>query len=108
MIAKQNLHSDIDLQAEIDSLPVTMSKREQNKHAAIELYYDIISYMSVLYKMGFDNCVDVDVLFVEMLNETGFRTPQGHEFTNASYRHFMGRMEKVVGSSVRDVLRGNV
>ncbi|NQX83971.1 MAG: hypothetical protein HRS57_02130 [Mycoplasmataceae bacterium] len=83
-----------------------MPKREQNKHINEELYLDIISFMSILYKMGFDECVDNDVLFVEMLNESGFRTPQGHEFSNVSYRNFMKRMSDDTKIAVKNVLKG--
>jgi len=90
----------------ITSQPVEMSKREYNKLLSKELYFDIIAFMSILYKTGFDECVEKEVLFVEMLNEAGFKTVQGKEFSLMSYRLFMNRMDEEVKTSVKDLLKG--
>lgn len=101
----QTLINDVTA-ADVINASGAMSKRDQNKHVSEELYLDIISFMGVLYKMGFDDCVDNDVLFVEMLNESGFRTLQGHEFTNVSYRNFMKRMSEDAKIAVKNTLKG--
>ncbi len=104
----QTLVNDVTAADVIKSNSVDISKREQNKIKSTELYYDIISYMSVLCKLGYENIVDNDVLLVEVLNETGFRTVQGHEFSNKSYRNFMSRMDTAVKDHVIEVLKGEL
>jgi len=91
-----------------ESTIIGMKKREVNNLLANELYLDIISFMSILYKMGFDESVDNEVVLVAMLNEAGFKTVQGHDFTIMSYRNFMKRVNVDTVSHVKNVLQGNI
>ncbi len=104
----QTFENDVTAADVIRSNTTAISQREQNKLKSTELYYDIISYMSVLCKLGYENIVDNELLLVEVLNETGFRTVQGHEFSNNSYRNFMNRMDSAVKDHVKDVLKGEL
>jgi len=104
----QTFENDVTAADVIRSNTTGISQREQNKLKSTELYYDIISYMSILCKMGYENTVDNDLLLVEVLNETGFRTVQGHEFSNNSYRNFMNRMDSAAKDHVIDVLKGEL
>ncbi len=104
----QTFDNDVTAADVIRSNTTAISQREQNKLKSTELYYDIISYMSILCKLGHESILDNDMLLVEVLNETGFRTVQGHEFSNKSYRNFMNRMDATVKDHVIDVLKGEL
>ena len=97
----QTLHTPIAFNEQ----PETMTKLEYNKVLSTELYYDIVAFMSVLYKMGFDESVENESLFVEMLNESDFRTVQGKPFSIMSYRLFMSRMCEEVKYNLKNELK---
>ena len=70
-----------------------LKKREANKIIACELYLDICAFMSIIYKMEHDELVDNTSMFVIALNESGFRTVQGQEFSRMGYENFMKRVQ---------------
>ena len=66
----------------------------------IELAKDIIAYASVLIKMDCDDVLENQTLFIEMLNESGYRTVTGKEFTKMSFRNLFGRLSRKEKESV--------
>lgn len=73
------------------------------KYTTTELALDIAAYASLLVKMGFDECVTNQKLFVEMCNESGFRTLTGKEFTQMSFRQMFTRLQPHAKKQVREV-----
>ncbi|AAQ64365.1 anti-sigma70 protein [Vibrio phage KVP40] len=74
-----------------------------------ELALDIAAYASLLVKMGYDECVTNQKLFVEMCNEAGFRTTTGKEFTQMSFRQMFARLPQGTKREVRESFSwGNV
>ena len=57
-----------------------------------ELALDLASFASALMKLGFDDIVTNQKLFVEVCNESGFRTVTGLEFSQMSFRQVFGRL----------------
>jgi hypothetical protein len=68
-----------------------------------ELALDLAAYASLLVKMGYDECVTNQKLFVEMCNETGFRTTTGKEFTQMSFRQMFSRLAENKKQEVREI-----
>lgn len=60
----------------------------------LELAKDIISYASVMIKMECDDVLENQSLFIEMINESGFRTVTGKEFTQMSFRNLFQRLNQ--------------
>jgi len=108
MTSPMTLVNDITAIEVINNNNGSLTKREQNALLAQELYLDIVAFMSILYKMGFDDLADCTVKLVAMLNESGFRTVQGHEFTVQSYTNFMNRMNIDTQTHTKDILSGNI
>lgn len=74
----------------------------------IELAKDIIAYASVLIKMDCDDVLENQTLFIEMLNESGYRTVTGKEFTKMSFRNLFGRLNgREKESVVQEFLSGH-
>lgn len=57
-----------------------------------ETIKDIIATASLLIKMDRDDILDDQDLFVEFLNELGFKSPSGEYFTKAGFRQMMKRI----------------
>lgn len=66
----------------------------------LELAKDIISYASVMIKMDCDDVLENQSLFIEMINESGFRTVTGKEFTKMSFRNLFQRLNRREKESV--------
>lgn len=64
----------------------------KHMNARVELAKDIVSFASVLIKMECDDILANQSLFIEVLNETGFRTSTGKEFTKMSFRNIFSRL----------------
>lgn len=58
-----------------------------------EIALDIIAFTSICIKCGFEDSVFNQRLLVEMINEAGFRTARGEEFTYMGYRQMMARLD---------------
>lgn len=71
---------------------MTMIAKEQ-KQSSNEIALDIIAFTSVCIKCGFEDSVFNQRLLVEMINEAGFRTTRGEEFTYMGYRQMMARLD---------------
>ncbi len=80
-----------------------------NYNTSSELALDIAAYASLLVKLGYDDCVTNQKLFVEMCNEAGFRTTTGKEFTQMSFRQMFARLPRGVKREVRETFSwGNI
>ncbi|AAQ81544.1 asiA [Aeromonas phage 31] len=53
---------------------------------------DIIATASLLIKFGCEDILNKQETFVSFLNELGFRSPTGEEFTRAGFRQMMKRL----------------
>lgn len=78
-----------------------MSKKQFNP-AVIELAKDIAAFASITAKVGFEDCLTNQKLFVEMCNEAGFTTVSGKPLTQMNFRHMMGRLPDEVKLEIRD------
>lgn len=59
----------------------------------LELAKDIVATASLLIKLGIDGSIlEQQSTFIEFLNEAGFRTVTGKEFTKMSFRQMFARM----------------
>ena len=66
------------------------------KQSATDIAKDIIAFVSVCIKMGFEESVNNQRLLVEMVNEAGLRTVRGEEFTYMGFRQMMARLPESV------------
>ncbi|UYD57571.1 10 kDa anti-sigma factor [Aeromonas phage B614] len=57
-----------------------------------ETIKDIIATASLLIKFGREDILNKQETFVAFLNELGFRSPTGEEFTRAGFRQMMKRL----------------
>ncbi|UOX40366.1 10 kDa anti-sigma factor [Aeromonas phage AhFM11] len=57
-----------------------------------ETVKDIIATASILIKMDREDILEDQDLFVEFLNELGFKSPSGEYFTKAGFRQMMKRI----------------
>jgi hypothetical protein len=71
---------------------MSISRREIQVQTE-ELIFDILAFRSILFKMQFDECAENESLFVQMLNEAGYRTVTGKEFSLMGYRKMMERAD---------------
>lgn len=76
------------------------------KTAKLELVKDIVATASILSKFGFDNITSNQSLFVEVLNELGFRTLNGNLFTKMNYRMLFSRLNPQERKAVTDEIYG--
>lgn len=60
----------------------------------IDLAKDIIATASILIKYERDDILSNQSLFIEFLNELGFRTVTGKEFTKMGFRNMFLRMSE--------------
>jgi hypothetical protein len=70
------------------------------KQSTTEIALDIIAFGSICIKCGFDEALMNQRLFVEMVNEAGFRTSRGEEFTYMGFRQMMARLDPVLKKKV--------
>lgn len=75
-------------------------KKESVKQSTTEIACDIIAFASVCIKCGFEDSIMNQRLFVEMVNEAGFRTARGEEFTYMGFRQMMARLDPAVKKKV--------
>ena len=62
-------------------------------NAKIELIKDIIATVSLIIKLEVDGeILDTQQNLIDFLNEAGFRTVRGLEFTKMSFRQMIGRL----------------
>ncbi len=78
---------------------MTMVAKEQ-KQSSTEIALDIIAFVSVCIKCGFEDSVNNQRLLVEMVNEAGFRTPRGEEFTYMGFRQMMARLDPAMKKKI--------
>lgn len=74
--------------------------KESVKQSSTEIACDIIAFTSILIKHGFDDAVANQRLLVAMVNEAGFRTPRGDEFTYMGFRQMMARLDPAIKAKV--------
>lgn len=67
-----------------------------------ELLKDIFAFAVLLTRMGFEDCVTQQNLFVEMLNESGFRTITGKEFTPQSWIIMIRRTDPKIIAEIKE------
>ena len=58
----------------------------------IDVVAEIAVIANLLYRMGFDNVVEQQALFVSFLGELGIETPQGKPINLMNYRSIVGRL----------------
>lgn len=59
----------------------------------LELIKDIVATVSLIIKLGVDGeILDTQQNLIDFLNEAGFRTVRGMEFTKMSFRQMIGRL----------------
>lgn len=58
----------------------------------LELAKDIAAFASILIKFGHDKCLENQTAFIEVLNEAGFTTVTGKEFTKMGFRKMFERL----------------
>lgn len=62
------------------------------KLRTLELCKDIAAAASLLMKFECDDILTNQTLFIEFLNESGFRTVKGQEFSKMSFRNMFERL----------------
>lgn len=78
-----------------------MSKTD-NKQKMIELALDLAAFGNIVAKVGFEDCLTNQRLFVEMCNEAGFRTISGKPLTQMNFRRIMGTAPDNVKQEIRN------
>jgi len=73
-----------------------------------EIAADIMAMANICIRLGNDELVENQKLWVEFLNEAGFRTVRGEEFTYMSYRQMMARLDPEFKKKIVAELCGNV
>ncbi|AAQ17991.1 AsiA anti-sigma 70 protein [Aeromonas phage Aeh1] len=62
-------------------------------NAKLELIKDIVATVSLIIKLEVDGeILDTQQNLIDFLNEAGFRTVRGLEFTKMSFRQMIGRL----------------
>ena len=80
---------------------------QEHKQSQTEIALDIIAFASLCVKCGFEDSVANNQLFVEMVNEAGFRTPRGDKFTYMGFRQMMRRLPDEVKRKAVEEMHGN-
>ncbi|MGL5581371.1 MAG: hypothetical protein ACRDCE_10475, partial [Cetobacterium sp.] len=62
------------------------------ENTRLELAKDILAFASILNKFGGESILENQTLFIEVLNEAGFRTQTGKEFTKMGFRNMFQRL----------------
>lgn len=78
-----------------------MNKANQKQ---VTLAKDIMAFALICVRMGFEDSLNNQKLFVEMCNEAGFRTVTGKEFSQMSYRHLFGRLPMRAKQEIKDMM----
>jgi hypothetical protein len=65
---------------------------------------DIAATASILYKFGFDELVDEQTTFINVLNELGFTTTSGKPLNKMNYRMMLKRLTIADRNMVVNVL----
>lgn len=75
--------------------------------AKTELCKDIVATASLIIKLGVDGEIfDTQVNFYEFLNEAGFRTVSGKEFTKMNFRNMWARLRPEEMKEILDEFSG--
>lgn len=61
-----------------------------------EIVLDILAFSTLLVKLGFEDILSNFHVFTEVVNESGFRTERGNEFTYMGLRQTLRRLDKSV------------
>ena len=61
-----------------------------------EIIKEIIVFRQILFKMGCDEAAENEKVFVEVLNDYGFRSSYGKELTYMGYRQMMERADQTM------------
>lgn len=69
---------------------------------SVELVKDIFAFAVILTRFGYSDSVANQSLFVEMLNEAGFRTVTGMEFTPQNFHIMIRRLHPRVKSELQE------
>jgi hypothetical protein len=75
--------------------------------SANEIAADVMTFANICLRLGFDESVNNQKVFVEMINEAGFRTVSGKKFTYMSYRQMMNRLDDDFKRKIIAELCGN-
>lgn len=67
-----------------------------------ELCKDIFAFGVLLTRFGYDHILENKSLFVATLNEAGFRTTTGKEFTPQSYNIMIDRLDASIVQEMKD------
>lgn len=76
------------------------AKKIEKAQSSTEIALDIIAFVSVCIKCGFEDSVNNQRLLVEMINEAGFRTTRGEEFTYMGFRQMMARLDPALKKKI--------
>ncbi|MBF84547.1 MAG: hypothetical protein CL489_08740 [Acidobacteria bacterium] len=74
----------------------------------LELVLDIVAVVKILIRTEMDHIIDEKNLFIEFLNESGFRTLGGKEFTVANYNIMMKRLKPYEISIIKGYCEGEL
>ena len=74
-----------------------MSRLQNN-----ELIKDIFAYGALFARLGFEECISTQTMFVEMLNEAGFKTSSGKNFSKQSFRQMISRLDSRVKKGLKE------
>lgn len=73
-----------------------------------ETILDIVSVASILYKFGFDELVDNQTTFINVLNQLGFTTTSGKVLTKMNYRMMVARLDDSDRENVANLLEMDI
>lgn len=82
---------DVEETEEDDVSEITGMPPEKPKPTH-EVVKDIFAVASILIKMGREDILEDQLLFIEFLNELGVRTTWGRKFTKMGFRQMMSRL----------------
>lgn len=74
-----------------------MSRLQNN-----ELIKDIFAYGVLLVRLGFEECISSKTMFIAMVNEVGFRTVKGKQFTSQSFMQMVKRLDNKVKVEIQE------
>ena len=84
-----------------------MTELVSSSVSSTEIALDIMAFAQICIRLGFEESVENQRVFVGMINEIGFRTPRGDEFTYMGYRKMMERLPKEIRDRGIEELCGN-
>lgn len=71
------------------------------RNEKLELALDIVAVVSILIRTGREDITEDKRLFTQFLNELGFRTLSGKEFTLMNYTMFMKRLPPWIRKEIK-------